>query len=187
MESKPNSLHQFLKTETKRLHQDAEKSLKAEELFSPALKQAELIDHLKIQAASHQRLQEALNTFKGSSFLHSFWPLEDFAALAYHDLNNFEVSSIPLPPEVNFENPYQAVGALYVINGSSLGRRHIGKALKAKVKQWQIKPLQFYPPKANQGINWPLFCENLNKLELTKEERAQVLVGAKKTFGVFIN
>jgi heme oxygenase len=181
-----NSLHQVLKNETKILHQEAEKSLKAELLFSPALKQADLIEHLELQAEAHQSLKTALLPFQESSFLAPFWPLEDFAELAQQDLKSFEVKSAPRSPINRFKNKFQALGALYVINGSTLGRRHIGNALKPKIMQWQLKPLFFYPAASNKGINWPKFCEKLNALKLSDESLVEVIEGAKKTFSVFI-
>lgn len=101
--------------------------------------------------------------------------LHDLAAIGHDDEPLPLCESLPV-----IENTAQAFGALYVLEGSTLGGKMIAKML-LKNAALNITPgaLSFFSGyKEETGSKWKAFLEALNK----QEEPAQVVQAANETF-----
>ena len=83
-------------------------------------------------------------------------------------------------PVVN--NNYRALGALYVIEGSSLGGRYIAKMIQDKLPDTTNGFLFFvgYGDKTNEM--WDRFKNNLDSIPVNQDEIKSILSGASDTF-----
>lgn len=81
----------------------------------------------------------------------------------------------------------QALGALYVMEGSTLGGRGITKMLlKNEAAGLQPQHLQFFAGYGSQtGAMWTTFVNVLNSFSFTEDEMAQMVEAANQTFYFF--
>lgn len=108
----------------------------------------------------------------------SDWLLEDLAALGENAEN------IPLATELpQITNIAQAMGAMYVLEGSTLGGTHIAKMLAQQLQLTEGKGLAFftgYGPVT--GSMWKAFIQTLNAMPFTEAAEAQLFAAANATF-----
>ncbi|MCH5717051.1 biliverdin-producing heme oxygenase [Niabella hibiscisoli] len=84
------------------------------------------------------------------------------------------------PP--SFDNEAEALGALYVLEGATLGGQFIIKQLK-KNDSLAALPLAYYNVYANQtGIRWKQFLEVINRYE----DHESALRGAQKAYDLYL-
>ena len=87
--------------------------------------------------------------------------------------------SVHLP---SFDNEAEALGALYVLEGATLGGQVIIKQLK-KNDSFATLPLAYYNVYANKtGVRWKQFLEIINQYE----DRERVLQGAQKVYELYL-
>lgn len=106
------------------------------------------------------------------------------------DLRTLEAQteSLPLcrelPPIPNF---LQALGALYVLEGATLGGVIIARMLQSGTGL-EDASFSFFKGygEANTTL-WQQFRDRLNELAVTDEEKAEVITAAKETFRTFKN
>lgn len=104
--------------------------------------------------------------------------LEDIAALGY-PADHLSLST-HLP---TITNEAQAWGALYVLEGSTLGGRGITRMMRKQCPQLRLQHLSFFNGYGEAtGPMWVLFQEALNILECTESCREQTVAAANDTF-----
>jgi heme oxygenase len=109
-----------------------------------------------------------------------------------NDLSSLKSHIMHLPLATNLpqiSNTYQALGALYVLEGSTLGGRGITKMLlKNNSLQLQASQLQFFNGYGSAtGTMWTAFVKVLNNLILNKAENETLIAAANDTFLYFKN
>ena len=176
-----------LKNETKEAHQSLEKLLipyikqtnttetysRLLEMFYGYMKPVEeLIDqHVeksKIPAYSDRRKAESL--------------LDD---LKYWGKNDIPQLAEQLP-EINNYN--QAIGAMYVFEGSTLGGKIINKILMGNLGKETPEGFSFYNGYGEQSqAMWGSFTGALNNAELSETDRQEIVAAANDTFIKFKN
>ena len=108
------------------------------------------------------------------------------AVYLLHDLTRLdEVSkSLALSPHLpQIENEAQAWGALYVLEGSTLGGRGITKMLLKQCPQLKVDELSFFNGYGEAtGPMWISFQKTLNNLVYTSQELSLVVASANNTF-----
>lgn len=91
----------------------------------------------------------------------------------------------PAKPPFPLDNSLEyAIGGLYVLLGSKLGRQQIKKHLLNKKIQWIETSAYFNAPPLN-GNQWKHFLQTLNDLGSTTHSRTELLQGANDFFTVF--
>ena len=108
--------------------------------------------------------------------------LLDLAAL---EQNKTTISLAKQLPEI--ETLAQAMGALYVLEGSTLGGRGITKMLlKNAAAGLTPAHLQFFGGYGSQtGAMWTTFVNLLNSFSFSEKEKAQLVEAANQTFYYF--
>ena len=182
-----DSLSSFLKFETKQLHNEVEGRLNAHKLLTDEVTPMDYQKHIELLLLGHKKIDEALLRFKDNPLLNDFWPNEAFTELLKKDKAQFSISSHnehnhELP--VFFSNWQQALGALYVVNGASLGRKFIANKMGIHFKNWGLHP--FFYTTDNKAFSWPVFKKNLDALCEANIDRQEVLIGAKQAFLSFV-
>ena len=110
--------------------------------------------------------------------------LKDLTSLKTHIANLPLATALPA-----IGNLYQALGALYVLEGSTLGGRGITKMLMKNVGlQLQADQLQFFNGYGTAtGSMWTSFIQMLNQLKITGAEKETMIGAANETFLFFKN
>jgi heme oxygenase (biliverdin-IX-beta and delta-forming) len=81
------------------------------------------------------------------------------------------------------DNALQAFGALYVIEGSTLGGKIISKMMAQQLGITDNKGLSFFKGYGDQtDAMWDAFKQNLNKYVKSEGEAAEVIEAANQTF-----
>jgi heme oxygenase len=112
------------------------------------------------------------------------------ADLILHDLtfSNAHATNLPLATKLpQLHNSIQAFGALYVLEGSTLGGRGITKLLlKNTALHLQPAQVQFFNGYgAVTGSRWMAFLERLNAIGESSSVQVQLTVAANETFSLF--
>lgn len=97
---------------------------------------------------------------------------------------------IPAVPQINvtYTTLAEALGAMYVVEGATLGGAYIYKALQRNTAIAPIGKFSYYGVYGDQiGPNWKKFQEALNKHIHTKELEDQTIESAKQAFDLFRN
>ncbi|WP_423147132.1 biliverdin-producing heme oxygenase [Rubrolithibacter danxiaensis] len=99
------------------------------------------------------------------------------------DISNDAAINEELP---QIDNSFQALGALYVLEGSTLGGKTIAKMIESTIGI--SNSLTFFKSYGNDTMSmWNIFKSVLNNLDLTEPQRKEVLISAKDTFIKFEN
>lgn len=178
----------ILKKETVKYHDEIEQKLESNKLFEGAFNQN---NYYKMLLVNHQFIQGLEPEIK------SLLSEEDLEFLNKINLNKLELLEKDLielnleitQPEKNelLKNREEALGALYVIEGSMLGGMVIAKQLRK------------YPELAQAGFNyfghygqdigpiWKSFIAYLNDHIITNDQQKNTLKGAIKAYQFLIN
>ena len=90
-------------------------------------------------------------------------------------------SSLP-----GLENEFQIAGALYVMEGSTLGGKFIVKMLKEKLAQISPDAFSFFVGyQEDTGKMWQRFIDAINKMSLNEVQENEVIESANDTFSHF--
>lgn len=179
-----------LKEETKFLHAETEKRLNAKRIFSEDFTIQEYQQILQILYIAHEILEQQLENIITPN-LNKFY--KDHYTLKYplirKDLEKLKASvkAYQLPPSKGL-NDLNALGILYVLNGSSMGAKYINKQLQGYEIKWSNFSNEFYKASASITLDeWKNFCYSLDSLGLNANEIEQVIEGAKYAFNTFID
>lgn len=112
-------------------------------------------------------------------------------AFLHNDLCAMNVEAQPFAkavdlPEIN--NHLQASGALYVMEGSTLGGPHISKMIRDQINPAKANILTFFDGYKNETQHmWQAFKIAIDGMVLDKNEQAVVVHAANDTFARFSN
>ncbi len=179
-------LSEYLKQNTANYHDTAEKIFQSHKIFS---KTFTLEDYKKIiynnylmLLHSEEQIFDLLNEKYGKKLQlenrKKFHLIEkDFLALQMK--NNTELS-------FHISDEFEALGAMYVIEGSTLGGNVIAKQL-SKTEGFEETSFYFFGCyQENTGLMWKNFKEFLDS-QIKEESYNKVLSGAKKMYEFLIN
>jgi heme oxygenase len=114
----------------------------------------------------------------------SAWLREDLATL---DLDDRALASVPrCSAPMTLDTPARRLGALYVVEGSSLGGRPLARSLEALLGPGARGRHFFLGRGADTSAAWHLFLERLASLLTSTPSAAQEAVAAAvASFGIF--
>lgn len=177
----------LLKTNTANYHDEIETKLESKRLFDGTFTQENyykmlLVNHQFIKAYEgeiHSLLNEKdLNLLNEINF--------NKLKLIEKDLVELNLNPNPLTPIENLENRAEALGALYVIEGSMLGGMVIAKQLKKYPELEKASFNYFGHYGSHIGPIWKSFVSYMNENLITEEEKQFALEGAKKAYQYLI-
>jgi len=104
------------------------------------------------------------------------------ADLAHLGMREAEIAALPRPSAVTFSDAAAAMGALYVLEGSTLGGQVIGRHIGA-VHGLADAGLAYYRAHGRQtGVMWNAFRARLDRLSGDAEAEAAALAAGTATF-----
>lgn len=168
-----------LRSHTGHLHSKVEEALNAQQLTDGNLRKEEYQNLLSVNYLIFKALKERLHSHPELSPL-----FIDRVGDLKQDLDqlNFE----PAMPDGELFYGWstgQLTGALYVLNGSSVGGHMIARQLEGY--DWTGNP-KFYRSSPSVMKKWRSFKKYLENMETGNAESEQIIDGAKQTYGYFI-
>jgi len=173
---------EYLKKYTAEFHDAAEKLFNSDKIFS---KTFTLEDYKKIINTNYLMLLHSENKIFNSlsdKFSESL-QLDQRVKLPLieKDLESLVLENKTATHNLEFANEFEALGAMYVIEGSTLGGNVIAKQL-SKTEGFEDVTFNFFGCyQENTGSMWKNFKEVLDT-EVTEENYNEVLSGAKKLY-----
>ena len=180
-------LSEELKLNTKQQHQLLEKKMVAQ--MKSITTTNEYAKLLSLFYSFFGGLEAAIDKYLDSSLLPDY-PLRRKSAALALDLNNL---SNPLPviafkndlPEI--KDHLQSIGALYVMEGSTLGGRIISKMMLQQLNLVEMDSLTFFNGYGEQTMSmWQIFKQSID-IPLSATEVDIIIKSANDTFMQFCN
>jgi len=178
---------EYLKQNTAEFHDAAEKLFNSHKIFS---KTFTLEDYKKIINTNYLMLLHSEDKIftslsdKFSEKLHLDKRIK--LPLIEKDLSSLDLKNQKETQHLEFADEHEALGAMYVIEGSTLGGNVIAKQL-SKTEGFDDVTFNFFGCyQENTGMMWKNFKEVLDS-EVTPENYNKVLSGAKKLYTFLLN
>lgn len=114
----------------------------------------------------------------------SLWLAEDLRTLG---LTGSAIAALPLCPALpRLDTPHRRLGALYVIEGSTLGGRELSKRLDHLFGRDDRAGRRFFSGRdAETGLSWRHFADMLDTAGEDQSARAGMIAAAVETFAAF--
>ncbi|MFD1631174.1 biliverdin-producing heme oxygenase [Pseudopedobacter beijingensis] len=176
-------LSEKIKEATKQPHQELEKVVVQK--LKAIQSEADYIDFLNGFYAYFSSLEKAFQPFITPEVLPDYSTRRTSAYLKkdIEELGGNTDNLSAIVPTIT--NTQQAIGALYVMEGSIMGGSAIVKMLE---KAGITKGVSFFSGYgAETGQKWGMFVGIMNKTAQTEEEQAQAIETAGQTFSLFGN
>lgn len=178
---------EYLKQNTAEYHDAAEKLFNSEKIFN---KTFTLEDYKKIISTNYLMLLHFENKIFDSLSDKFSEKLQLSNRKKLHliekDLESLALKNQSASHELEFSNENEALGAMYVIEGSTLGGNVIAKQL-SKTEGFDNVTFNFFGCyQENTGSMWKNFKEVLDT-EVAEESYDEVLSGAKKLYTFLLN
>lgn len=178
---------EYLKQNTAEYHDAAEKLFNSEKIFN---KTFTLDDYKKIINTNYLMLLHSEDKIFGSLSDKYSEKLQLInrvkLPLIEKDLESLSLENQTVSHDLHFDNEHEALGAMYVIEGSTLGGNVIAKQLSKTEGFDQVTFNFFGCYQENTGPMWKNFKEVLDT-EVTEENYNEVLSGAKKLYTFLLN
>jgi heme oxygenase len=183
-------LSESLKHETSHQHRQLEFQMQSHALFEPGLKKTRLGHHLVVLIHGHRTAlaDSAAHIYSESVFYPFLNCVEETKHALQTDLENLAIfESAELPPnDSNLYNSYcQAIGGLYVLLGSNLGRAFMAKKMEKQLFHFFRDGSAYFSTSVNTGAIWKSFKTTLDQTAFVNDEVEDVILGAKNTFSFF--
>lgn len=177
-----------LKQDTRELHDEVEKELNSQAILSEDYSRQEYAALLQQLYPAHLSLEPQILNFDSIARHSELEPDRRLnkAKLLRHDLEKLTLVPQEQKLSVKLENKSQAWGALYVLEGSSLGGAIILKQLKKL--NWEEEPFTYYGYYGNStGPMWKKFRDILQQVYQQESlDDAQLTEGARKAYYAFM-
>lgn len=178
---------EYLKQNTAEYHDAAEKLFNSEKIFN---KTFTLEDYKKIINTNYLMLlhsEDKIFTSLSDKFSEKL-QLDQRVKLPLieKDLQSLSLDNQNTSHDLEFSNEHEALGAMYVIEGSTLGGNVIAKQL-SRTEGFDNVTFNFFGCyQENTGPMWKNFKEVLDT-EVTEDNYHEVLSGAKKLYTFLLN
>lgn len=174
----------FLKEQTKQQHDDTEAKLQSQKIFDKSYTLDDykklLIHNYKLISRYEPQIQEQLKGYPELKL-----DLRSKVDALKIDLNNLNIETQPEALTQNLENEAEAFGALYVMEGSTLGGNVIAKQLKRNPEFENIEFNYFGVYGENTGPFWQEFKSIIDE-KITEEQYDDCVTGAKKAYQLLV-
>ncbi|HJD86915.1 biliverdin-producing heme oxygenase [Empedobacter stercoris] len=176
-------LSDYLKKKTANYHAEIEQKLESHKLFNGTFTDK---NYFKMLQVNHVFLKSYEDSIK---HLLNDKDIENLALtklnklpLIEKDLQELGINELQVNKQFELKNRAEAIGALYVIEGSMLGGNVIAKTLK-KYPFLEHKSFNYFGHYGeNLGSIWKTFIAYIDQEFTTENEQQQVFEGAKKAY-----
>lgn len=178
-------LREFLKAGTADLHTQIEMGSRMTRLMAPDLREEEYAQYLRHMLKFHSFVEEKIREIPEVEKVIDDCPQRLRSASLKRDLQslNCDIDRSPSLYHLSIRNLSQAIGVMYVLEGSSLGAQVIAKQLERHpfIDSERLNYFRHYGP--NLGKFWQRFIQNMESAYSRNElDSEQVLAAARATF-----
>ncbi len=170
----------FLKEQTKQQHDDTEAKLQSQKIFDKSYTLEDyknlLLHNYRLISKYEPQIQENLKNYPELKL-----DLRSKNNALKTDLNNLSIETASETPTQNLENEAEAFGALYVMEGSTLGGNVIAKQLKRNPEFQNIEFKYFGIYGENTGSYWQEFKSIIDD-KISEDQYEDCVRGAKKAY-----
>ncbi|WP_312765886.1 biliverdin-producing heme oxygenase [Epilithonimonas sp.] len=170
----------FLKEQTKQQHDDTEAKLQSQKIFDKSYTLDDyktlLIHNYKLISRYEPQVQEQLKDYPELKL-----DLRSKIDALKIDLSNLDIETGSEASAQNLENEAEAFGALYVMEGSTLGGNVISKQLRKNPEFEDVEFNYFGVYGENTGPFWQEFKSILDE-KITEAQYNDCVTGAKKAY-----
>jgi len=170
----------YLKEQTKQQHDDTEAKLQSQKIFDKSYTLDDyktlLIHNYKLINRYEPQIQDQLKDYPELKL-----ELRSKINALKTDLDNLNISTENEAPTQNLENEAEAFGALYVMEGSTLGGNVIAKQLKRNPEFENVEFNYFGVYGENTGPFWQEFKSIIDE-KITENQYEDCVTGAKKAY-----
>lgn len=170
----------FLKEQTKQQHDETEANLQSQKIFDKSYTLDDyknlLIHNYKLISRYEPQIHEKLKNYPELK-LDSRTKIDALKT----DLNKLNILTESETPAHNLENEAEAFGALYVMEGSTLGGNVIAKQLKKNPEFENVDFNYFGVYGENTGSYWQEFKSIIDE-KISEEQYQDCVKGAKKAY-----
>ncbi|MEL6182621.1 MAG: biliverdin-producing heme oxygenase, partial [Myxococcota bacterium] len=197
--TQPVSLMERLRTATRPAHDALDRLPYSQALMAGPVLRCQLLSHVAAEALIQHHLEAVLSAHPHPS-LQQVWSGRRRAPLLHHDRERLQ-SRTPAKPDPyalsvamalahQFEAwartmPHRLLGALYVMEGSTLGAVVIAQRLRQHHPEESDALTRFAPYPEGVGLAWKAFKRRMNALELSSTQQDHAIAGARQTFHRF--
>jgi len=177
----------FLKEQTKTIHDNVEGTNLAKYIVDGSMSLAQYKTYLVQNYHSYKAVEDALVSNKSMirEELHGFINKNKSEHLR-KDIENLNVTIPENPKQMEFNSEVEAIGALYVIQGSMIGGNLISKKLRTCPELEAIETHHFFDFCVKDSMKlWSTFKNIVNSAEFSEAEHQEALASAKKAFLCF--
>lgn len=179
-------LHKLLKEATKGHIAETQKVLHAQRLFSPDYSLEEYRQHLRHLLAAHASVERGIMPYM--DYLREWQfdvPLNSH--ILRKDFHDLHLNGKPDPPikEVSYDNPWQCIGAIYVVRNSMLSRAVIADRVAHRIQYFHRNPPLYYTGTTQDLSEWESYLDTLDSLSASAKDEVEMCQGAIKSFQLF--
>lgn len=181
------TISEYLKTQTKTLHDQTEKKFQSHQIFE---KTFSLEQYKKLLLGNYFLIKnmedQVFSTF--SNKLSQELNLNERRKLSAieKDIQNLQLAQKTSENSIKVKNQEEAFGMLYVMEGSTLGGNVIAKQLSRNSEFQNVSYHYFGIYGEETGAKWNNFKSILDR-EISEDQFEQVLNAAKKAYELLLN
>ena len=181
------TISEYLKTQTKTLHDQTEKKFQSHQIFE---KTFSLEQYKKLLLGNYFLIKnmedQVFSTF--SNKLSQELNLNERRKLSAieKDIQDLKINGNFSEKPIKIENQNEAFGMLYVMEGSTLGGNVIAKQLSRNPDFQNLSFHYFGVYGEETGSKWNNF-KSISDREISEDQFEQVLNGAKKAYELLLN
>ena len=173
------SLRERLKTETRTEHEELEERMA---ILSPTLTEQRYFEILQRFYQLHLLIEKQLGT-NSNALAEDYLRHRTKSAFLEVDLTGRELSPLSTDIDLSWlDDAHTLLGALYVIEGSTLGGQVVSKGLRANHSEIPVRYFSGY--QSETGRMWQSFISQL--AHVPPDQNDAVVNGARKMFQTFL-
>ena len=178
---------QILKEETKSLHKETEALFFGNEIFSGQLTLGQYQQMILKNLYVYKQLEDSIvNSFPKYFSEDDYFPCFGKHKLLEEDVKELELKQMVYEIQAPvFSSPASILGAVYVIEGSMLGGKVIGRKLREIAPLEKVKRFHFYNTERDNGERWKSFCGFITRNINTHLSIREATKGATSAFKFF--
>ena len=176
-----------LKHETARHHQTVEQLAQADTILNQTLSLTHYHRLILTHYHAHRLIEPQLPQIFGLEAERLQLPHRRRLAALQHDVTQLNLNCAPVcPVDLCLQTIPQALGAMYVMEGSTLGGAVIFKALKRNKQLNRAAPFHYYHLCGqNTRALWLNFCQSVIELTTPTDQADAIIIAAQNTFNVY--
>ncbi|MDB2385158.1 biliverdin-producing heme oxygenase [Polaribacter sp.] len=185
--SSDNTILQELRSSTRALHDVVDKSSGAGKIIDHTISEKELNQLLIKNYFAYSLADNMIADYQDDVVLKPIYATPRISKWIENDLKNRFVEIPEIKKSVKFNNVFEAIGAVYVTEGSMLGGQMISKQLLKCEDISNTEEIIFYATDKTRIDRWKNFKSFMNATDFSETEKESIFKGANKTFQLFID